>query len=162
MADTPKNFFVGNKFKFTLTGSMFKDNEFDIMITGMNIPGIQLGLINHGTHVRQLELPGDSIVFNDLSFEFIVSEDLEEWITIYNWMQNLRDFSIDKFDNDVLSDGSLILLTNKINPNVVLNFEGMFPYNLSDVPLSLNVSDGEPVLCEATFKYLDYKLLSNV
>ena len=162
MSDSPKNFFVGNKFKFTITGSRFKDNEFDVMITGLTVPGLTLGLVPHPTSIRQLELPGDSVTFNDIEFEFIISENLEEWVTIYNWMQDLRNFSKNRFNNDIVADGSLILLTNKNNTNIALNFEGMFPYNLSDIPLSLNVTDGEPVLCTATFKYLDYKLLTNV
>lgn len=158
----PKNFFVGNKYKFTLTGERFHNNEFDVMITGINIPGMQLGLVTHGTSVRQLELPGDSVTFNDISIEFIISENLTEWVTIFEWINDLRNFSETRFNNDIVADGTLILLTNKNNPNIGLNFTGMFPYNLSDIPLSLNVADGEPVLGEATFKYLDFKLVKDL
>jgi hypothetical protein len=158
----PKNFFVGNKYKFTLTGERFKDNEFDVMITGINIPGMQLGLVTHGTSIRQLELPGDSVVFNDISIEFIISENLEEWVTIFEWMEELRNFSESRFNNDIVADGTLVLLTNKNNPNIGLTMTAMFPYNLSDIPLSLNVADGEPVLGEATFKYLDLNIVKNL
>ncbi len=159
---TSKNLFLNNKFKFTLTGERFNDNEFDVVITGLNIPGLQLGVIGQPSTIRNIERPGDSIIFNDLSIEFLITENFEEWIIMYNWFNDLRDFSKMTFDNSIVADGMLILLTNKNNPNIGLKFINMFPYNLSDIVLSYNVSEGEPLVGEATFKYTDLEFIENV
>lgn len=158
----PKNFFAGNKFKFTLSGSRWRNNQFELMVTGINIPGFQLGIVNHGTPIKQLERPGDSISFNDVSIEFLISEDLTEWKELFNWFRDLRDFNETVFDNEIVADGTLILLSNKNNPTMGIKFTDMFPYNLSDIVLSLNAADGENQVGEATFKYVDMVLVENV
>lgn len=156
----PKNLFSSNKFKFTLTGERFKDNEFDLTITGINVPGVQLGTIPQGTQVRTVDRPGDSIVFNDLTAEFLITEDWEEWLTIFRWIEDLRDFSKPIFDNSIITDATLMLLTNKSNPNIIINFEDLFPYDLSDLDLTLNSGEGEPIRGTCTFKYINYIVTS--
>ena len=158
----PKNFFSGNKFKFTLSGSRFQGNQFELMVTGINIPGMQLGIVNHGTPVKILERPGDSISFNDVSIEFLISEDFSEWKEIYKWFRDLRDFNETTFNNEIVTDGVLVLLTNKNNPSLAIKFTSMFPYNLSDIILSLNSADGENQVGEATFKYIDMVVVENI
>ena len=154
----PKNLFSSNKFKFNLTGSRFKDNEFDITITGMNVPGIQLGTVEQHSTIRTIERPGDSLSFSDITMEFLITENFDEWIVLFDWLTDLRDPTIDYFDNSIVSEGKLILLTNKSNPNVVLTFENMFPIELADLDLTLNTADGEPVRGSATFKYTEMTL----
>ena len=151
----PKNLFSSNKFKFILTGTRFKDNEFDLTVTGINVPGIQLGTVPLNTPIRTIDRPGDSITFSDITIEFLITEDLEEWITLYNWMNDLRSFTEMVFDNSIVSEGKLILLTNKSNPNLILIFQDMFPIDISDLDLTLNTTDGEPVRGTANFKFSD-------
>ena len=160
--EEPKNLFYGNKFKFVLSSERFLNNKFEFMITGINIPGMQLGIVNQGTPIKQLERPGDTISYNDLSVEFLISENLDDWKVIYDWLYDLRNFEQTNFDNSIVADGTIVLLTSKNNPNIGIKFTDMYPYNLSDVTLSINVSDPDAIVCEATFKYLDYQFLENV
>ena len=163
MATTkPKNLFSTNKFKFFLTGERFKGNQFDLTITGINIPGIQLGIIPMGTHVRQIDRPGDSITFSDLTIEFLITEEFTEWLEIFNWMSDLRDFQETSFDNSITSDGHLVLLTNKSNTNISMTFTDMFPFSLDDLALSLTATDGESIKGTCTFKFNGYSIESNI
>ena len=152
----PINLYSPNKFKFNLTGERFKDNYFDPTISGLNLPGIQLGTIPQGTSIRQIDRPGDSIVFNDLTIEFLITEDFKEWITIYDWMDDLREFNQTGIDNSILSDAKLVLLTNKSNPNIIITFRDIFPYDLSDLDLTFNTSDVETLRGTVSFKYINY------
>lgn len=159
----PKNFFAGNKFKFTMTGERFKDNEFDLMTTGCNAPGPTLGVIMQGTPAgRQLELPGDSITFGDFTLEFIVSEDLTEYKELFQWIYDLKNFEKTYFDNRILADGTLVLLTSKNNPNIGFKMTDMYPYALSDIPLSLNTTEGEPIVATCSFKYINLEFLTDL
>jgi hypothetical protein len=162
MPEAPKNFFTGNKFKFSITGERFKDNEFDVMVTSLNIPGFQIGVIERATTIRTLKFPGDALNYNDLTVEFIVSENLEEWITIFQWMHDLRDSTIEKFNNTLVADASLVLLTNKVNPNIVISFEDIFPFDLTEIPLQLEITDPDPVRVTASFKYQDMKIITEI
>lgn len=161
MAD-PKNLFSSNKFKFLLTGSRFKDNQFDLTVTGINVPGIQLGTIVHNTSIRPIDRPGDSTTFSDLTIEYLLTENFEEWIVLQEWINSLRDFSQNTFDNTILSEGKLILLTNKFNSNLSLTFENLFPFDVGDIDLSLNVADGEPVRGSVSFKFSEMKVGTSI
>jgi len=158
----PKNLFSSNKFKFNLTGERFRNNELDITITGMNIPGISLGTIPLNTSIRTIERPGDSIVFSDINIEYIVTENFTEWIVLYDWLNALRDFNKNSFDNSIMSDGKLILLTNKSNPNLLITFTDMFIADLGDIDLTLNVADGEVVKGTATFKFNSMEVSTDI
>ncbi len=158
----PKNLTSSHRFKFTLTSERFRNNQLELMINGINIPGMQLGIVNHPTPIRQIERPGDSITFNDLSIEFLISENFTEWKEIYDWLYDLRDFNKMNFDNSIIADASLVILSSKLNPLVCFDFTNIYPYNLSDLNLTLSVSDSEPLICETTFKFQNYKFLSNI
>ena len=153
-----ENILTSNKFKFVLTGTKFKNNKFELMVTSANIPGMQLGLVNQGTSVRIIERPGDSLIFNDLTVTFIVGENLEDWKTIFDWIVEMRD-SMNPDFKEMYSDASLVLLTNKNNPNVVVNFMDIFPYNLTDV--FMNNNSDNLITCEVSFKYKNFTIGSS-
>jgi len=152
----PKNLFTANKFMFSLSGTRFIDNEFDLTITNISIPGIELGIIEQPSQIRTIKRPGDSLIFTDINMEFHITEDFTEWITIVDWMKALRDFREAGFDNDVLSDGKLVLLTNKNNPNIVMTFYGMFPISIAEIDLNLASTEGEPRKGQVTFSFNDF------
>ena len=156
-----QNYLSSSMFKFILTGEKFKDNKFNDLVTGINVPGMQLGIVNQGTPIHQLERPGDSISYNDLSIEFLVGEDLSGWYQIFQWLYELRNFNAMQFDNSLVVDASIVLLTNKSNPNKTLLFKNIFPYNLSDIQMSSG-SELENISCEATFKFDEVQLIETV
>ena len=73
-------------------------------------------------------------------------------------MNALRNFNEEEFDNTVLSDGKLILLTNKSNPNIIFTFQDLFPFDLSSLDLTINTSDGEVVRGTVLFKFIDFQI----
>jgi hypothetical protein len=150
-----ENFLTANKFKFVLTSGRFKDNLFEPMIQSVNIPGLQLGIWSQGTSIIPIERPGDSVIFNDLNISFILREDMEDWKTILQWLQDMRDFKENNFE-EIFSDGSLVLLTNKNNTNLIINFEDLWPYNLTDI--FFNNESTEPLTCEVSFKYKKFTI----
>jgi hypothetical protein len=157
-----KNFLTTSMFKMSFDSARFKDNNFSDYIVSTNVPGMQLGLVSHGTNIRSIERPGDSVIFNDLSIEFLISEDMNSWFTIYNWLNDLRNFNDHGFDNSIVTDCTLIFLTNKANTNKGIVFKNIFPYNLSDFQMDLQETDMVGIRAEATFKYQSYEFLEQV
>jgi hypothetical protein len=155
--NSPKNLLSNNKFVFTLTGERFNNNEFDLTVTDINLPGIQLGIINHGTHAMVVERPGDSINFNNISLEFLVTEEMTEWIILFKWLNDLRNFDGTQFDNSIVCDGNLIILSSKNNPTLGFTFTEMYPYDLGEIMFTQEGS-GENVKCSVMFKFQNFLL----
>lgn len=150
-----KNLLGSNKFKFNIIGSRFKNNEFDPMIYSINIPGITLGNIVQTTSMRGLNRPGDSLEFNDLNITFILQENLSDWLTIFNWIMDCRNPTRENIE-EIYTNGILNILTNKNNPSITFTFERMFPYSISDIPLS-NAEALPSIQCDVSFKYINMK-----
>ncbi len=155
-----KSLLGNNKFKFILTGSRFKDNEFEPTIVGVTLPGVMMGVIPQPNMVRRVERPGDSLEYDDLRINFSLREDMSDWLTIYNWLTDMRDHKDAKF-KEIFSDANLVLLTNKNNPNLVFNFEGVFPISLDQIDFTTDNNDS-PMLCSANFKFISFKILTNI
>ena len=148
------------KFKFLLTGERFENNEFEPTIVGANVPGLEMGTVQQPNPMRIIHRPGDSLEFDDLRIMLQPREDLSDWLTIYQWMIDMRNHS--NMDvKEIFSDANLVILTNKNNPSLVLNFENIFPTSLQEIDLNYeHVPD--PINYQVTFKYLTFKVLSNI
>jgi len=107
-----------------------------------NIPGLTLGVAEQPTYLKDIDIPGDKIVFQDFTLSFMVDENLENYMEIQNWirglgypesLQEIYDFqkNNDKFDQpyksqmNLYSDGSLIVLSSSQNANFKVNFKDM-------------------------------------
>ena len=61
----------------------------------ISLPTVVLGETNEATPFLNLPLEGDTLTFESLSLSFIVDEDLQNYISIYEWMTALgfpRDY----------------------------------------------------------------------
>ena len=52
----------------------------------INIPSIGLGLASQATPFSDIPVLGDKLLFEQLTLNFIVSEDLSNYLEIYNWL----------------------------------------------------------------------------
>ena len=80
-----RNFLSPVGFKFILT----KYPKVDFFSTKANIPGINLGVAFQPTYLKDIPVPGDKLEFADLSLSFNVDENLENYLSVYNWMVGL-------------------------------------------------------------------------
>lgn len=97
-------------------------------------------------------VPGDHIVYDPLTITMLVSEDMDNFREIYEWLnrnitQNRPD---DKFD-----DLTIYILTSKNNPNKKLFFKNVFPTSIGNVNFSVQESDVVYATVDVTFRY-DY------
>ena len=80
-----RNFLSSIGFKFTLN----RARKVSFFSNSANIPGINLGVAQQPTYLKDLDIPGDKLVFDDLVIRFLVDEDLENYMEIQNWMRGL-------------------------------------------------------------------------
>ena len=158
--------------------------------TEANIPGITLGEGQFNTPLKDIELLGDKLTYEDLAISFIVDENLENYIEMHTWLTSIgfpadrKQFSDfrsttsnmstktrgeSKDIGDVrastpelamYSDATMTILTNKNNPIVECRFADVFPTSLSGLTYSQNQTDVEYLTATVTFKYKIYEIVT--
>ena len=131
----------------------------------VSLPTVVLGETNEPSPFMNLPLEGDTLTFEALSLSFIVDEDLQNYIEIYNWLTALgfpRDYSqfailqepsaasktLSKY-----SDLSLVVHTNKSNPNYKIKFTDVFPTSISSIQFDATPTGMDPIVVDATFNF---------
>ena len=134
------------------------------------IPTLSLGDFEQQTPFVALPYPGDKLRFEPLSLRFRVDEDLVNYMEIHNWLISLgypESFDQNAFksgraisfkNNDVYSDGSLIVMSSNQNPNLNINFEDMFPVSLSELTFDASLDDIQYLEATVTFRYKLYTI----
>ena len=124
----------------------------------VNIPGISLANTIQSTPFANIPIEGDVLEFEDLSLAFVVDEDMQNYLELYNWLHALGfPERYAQYDNqagkDIKSDVNIIIHTNKSNPNYSIVFKDVFPVSLGVLNFDTNNTDLEPIIVDATFKY---------
>jgi len=133
--------------------------------TEVTIPSMALGLTTYQSLFSDIPIEGDKINFEQLSISFIVSEDFSNYLEIYNWLisigfpEKFEQFSLKESlaqstsTSGLRSDMSIIINTNKSNPNYEITFKDAFPVSLGSITFGSNVTSVEPIAVSATFAY---------
>jgi hypothetical protein len=128
----------------------------------VNLPGISISKVEQSTQFNPLLYPGGIIQTEDLSVNFQVSEDLENWKEIYKWIRSCstyKDYNdIVDLDKSLASDGTLFILSSKNNINLTVNFTNLFPISLNSLEFDYSDTEIVPLNCSVSFAYSYYDL----
>jgi len=119
------------------------------------IPSISSNPVETQTPLRSYYSVPDKLVFNDLDLSFIIDENMNNYIEIFEWLKglgspdNLQQYgALEDSQEGLTSDISVILLNSHKNPNIKFTFLNAFPTGLT--PISLDMSQQDVVYAEAT------------
>jgi len=168
-----KNFLSPVGFKFSIT----KIPKVDFFSNSTEIPGINLGVAMQPSYLKDIPVPGDKITYDDLSLEFFVDENLENYIEVHKWIRGLgyphsiQEF-IDLKANDQYypdtstktpfneySDATLFIYNSNFNPIVEVHFKDVFPTSLSQIKFDSKANDINYVTANIVFKYSIYDII---
>jgi hypothetical protein len=167
-----RNFLSPTGFKFTLT----RTPKVSFFCNQANIPDLNLGVAVQPSYLKDLDTPGDKIVFGDLNLRFLVDENLENYMEIQNWIrglgfpEKLSQFA-DLEENglvkgnylkdrqNIYSDGTLQVLSSNQLPNFQVIFKDLFPYSLSTVTFDSTDTDIQYFTADVSFKYTIYDVV---
>ena len=151
-----------------------------------SIPSIGLGVVTVETPFKDIPVMGDKLTYENLSITFIVDEYLENYISLHNWMRGIgfptdrkefrtfRDVtsntpaggkapSVDLVgaavpDKAMYSDAYLMVLSNKNNPIIEVDFHNIFPVSLGALEFTQTATDVEYITVDAEFAYEIYEI----
>jgi hypothetical protein len=134
-------------------------NNLNFFVVATNTPGLQLGSVQQMTPFGSVPWSGDP-QFEELQVQFIVDEDLNNWIEVQNW---LRAASVvgdyDDYNRDeIFRDGTLVLKTAQYNPNIAIRFKGLVPIALSGFDLDTREDRPSVITSTITFAYVNYEI----
>ena len=164
---TNRNFLSPIGFLFILD----KARKVSFLCQKAEIPTEELG---------QVEIPTRGLVpipvegnmrYSEFSMEFIVDEDLRNYMQIHNWMRALgtpqefkeRRVWLNKYadspsEDPRFSDATLQVLNNNNIANFDVVFKDMFPVSLSSLPFDVTGGDNDYFTATTTFRYTLYEI----
>ena len=170
-----RNYMSPLGFKLILT----KTPKVDFLCQSANIPQISMGTAIQPTYLKDIPVPGDKVLYDDLTVRFLVDEKMENYLAIYMWITGLGfPESIGQFsqlkkddirtnasasdDGDPryfeFSDATLQVLNSNYKPSVLINFKDAFPVALSTLDFDVTTRDYNYFTAEATFKYTIFNI----
>ena len=154
-------------FKLTLSTK----EKVDFLSNSANVPGISLGTALQGTTFRILDVPGDEVMYEDFTINFLVDEDLKNYMIIHNWITGLgipenfkqyKDLTTneDGQKDEMLQycDGTLHILNSNFRDMARVKFADLFPVSLTSLQFNATENDVNYFTAEASFKYTIYNI----
>ena len=170
-----RNYMSPLGFKLIIT----KTPKVDFLCQSANIPSISMGTAVQPTYLKDIPVPGDKVLYDDLNVRFLVDEKMENYLAIHKWITGLgypeslgQYDQLKKDDNrtDTIvedqgdpryfnySDATLQVLNSNYKPSVLINFKDAFPISLSTLEFDVSNRDYSYFTAEVTFKYTIYNI----
>ena len=165
-----RNYMSPVGFKLVLT----KTPKVDFLCQSANIPSISMGTAIQPSYLKDIPVPGDKVLYDDLNVRFLVDEKMENYLAIHKWITGLGypesrgqydqlrkdDNRTDRIVGDdgdpryfEFSDATLQILNSNYQPNILVNFKDAFPTSLSTLDFDVTTRDYSFFTASVTFKY---------
>lgn len=135
--------------------------EFSFNVQNFKIPRMYGYITEQPTAIIDAPLPGNKLVYNLLEVSFLVTENLESWKNIHDWMRSIyAPVSRAEFKNKTmyLEDATLTVYTSANNANFRIKFIDMFPVKLDEIIFDVEMPVADPVKTKAEFAFLRYDI----
>lgn len=138
----------------------------------VNLPGITLGSPEFGNPFQSAPIPGESLTYDQLTVQFLVDANMENYISIYNWIvalgfPNNYDQYLNFINSDErgitselaknYSDATLTILGNNNTAIRTVEFIDLFPVAIDSLMFQSTNNDVQYLVGNATFRYHYYK-----
>ena len=166
-----RNFLSVIGFKFILN----RCPKVDFLCNSANLPMVSLGVAEQSSYLKNIPVPGDKLQYDDLRITFVVDEDMENYLQLYQWITSLGfPESISQYSellnnkplvedpddpSNERSDATIQVLNSNFNPSVTIKFKDVFPYQLSGIPFDATTEEQTYYTASVSFKYTIYDVI---
>lgn len=134
----------------------FKLNIQTALIPGVRIPVTETPSGTQG--LGRARLPGSTVEFDPLVVRFLVDENLDSWLELYQWMLSINNYLT--MENQAWEKGQVpefitlhILDNNNSDIVMSLHYYGAWCSELGDLEFSYTEEGDNAMNCSATFSY---------
>ena len=166
-----RNFLSGVAFKFNLA----KFPKVDFFSNSARIPELNLELTTQPSYLKNIDVPGERLTYGDFTLRFLVDENMENYISVYNWLTGLgfpettkefadliKDKDGQRDPKEAFCDGTLRILNSNYREVAQVKFRDLFPTSLTSLDFDATNTYVQYFTAEATFKYTVYKISSSI
>jgi hypothetical protein len=132
--------------------------DFKYRIQKVVLPDIAISSTQLPTPFKQVDIPGDTINYGSLSIDFVLSESLDTYVEIVNWMKGLtagdgfeRFQKISLSSEGLISDITINLYSNNNLPQYEYLCHDCFPISLSTPTLDASSTDDDTNIISVVF-----------
>lgn len=155
-----RNFLAPNNFKFQVK----KLPNTNFFLQRVNIPSLLLPATVYANPFQDIPLPGDHIEVGELEIEFMIDEDMQNYMEVMNWItgigfpdnygqyKEISDKPITSGEG-ITSDISVLILTSSSNPKYEVVYKDAFPISLSSVTFDSRLNPQQYLTVSAVFKF---------
>ena len=170
------NFLRPNAFRFSIK------NLPSVAFTcqSANLPSLSLGFTSQPTPFLDIPHVGDKNVFGDFTIRFLITEDMSNYIELYEWLVALgfptdynqyRNFTGERLNrfpfvkdasgapiSVAYSDATLTILDSNNVPKTNINFKDVFPVSVEALDFDITSSSVDYFVGIASFKYKQFEI----
>ena len=137
-----RNFLSPTGFQFSLS----KEPKVSFFCTSARIPELSLQTTVQPSYLKDIDVPGEKITYGDLTIQFLVDENMENYKTVYDWIvglgfpettQQYKDFLSDPKDvtqpgdeKEQFADGTLRILNSTSTDINYFTAQATFKYTV--------------------------------
>lgn len=124
----------------------------EYFLQSFSIPSVTVNETTVVRPQRDAHFPGDKLSYDPLTVTMMVSEDMDNFKEIYEWLHKsvMANNSSEMYD-----DITAHILSSKNNPNKKIIFRNAFPTSIGNISFSVQETDAVYGTVDVTFRY-DY------
>ena len=138
---------------FRLTINHEKFSMLEYFCVGVSLPSVSLGEVTTPFRNMRAAIGGDTIEYGSFSANFIVDEELKNYLEIYNWILKNSHEELE------YADITLSILTNQNNTNKQVKFLSAAPTSLSELQFNAQDTSLDYVSCTVDFAYTTFEFI---
>lgn len=139
----PYNPARSSSYTFIITGR----RDLSFKIQNAPLSAVQMGGAPFAMRAIDTFLPSNKLAFDPMVLNFLVSEDLSEWIGVFRWMAELTQKSEQTFDT-----AELTVLDTQNTPIARFVYTGVWPLTLGDLQYTV-VGEETVMSCNLSLQY---------
>lgn len=128
------------------------DRELSFAVQTTNVTDITLGETLYMTGIKDLKLPSNKITNAPLVVDFLLSEDLHEWLEIYKWLLTAKNTGTGFRPCD------LLIVDSQNQPVLTFTYSDVFPIEMSGLQYAVNTDSSTVMSFTATFAFNTFKV----
>lgn len=139
-------------------GVMGYDRYLTYTIQSTNLGGVSLQPAEMPARFSNIPFPGDKAQFGDLAIQFLLDENLSQWVTLNKWMFQLTQGIKDSEGNDLISYVEITVLNRQNAPTLRIRYNNAHVIDIGDIEYNI-IGEEETLVSTATFTYSHYTII---